>query len=110
MFISRVVVQRTQVGKFQTVTPQGSKELDPDTVLTDYNCHVIVQANKLAIATVTSKAYPRRVAFEVMRDIIAKFEEARPNWAASVTGADQALEFPYMIKVPPPPPLPWFLR
>ncbi len=89
--------------------------MDPDTVLTDYNCHVIVQPNKLAIATVTSKAYPRRVAFEVMRDIIGKFEGAQvrfglcicflslltfgvrarvcvcvcvcvqPNWAASVT-------------------------
>jgi hypothetical protein len=100
MFLTRMVVQRTEVGKFQTVTPQGSKELDPDTVLTDYNCHVIVQPNKLAIATVTSKAYPRRVAFEVMRDIIAKFEQARPGWAANVTpGVDKAIEFPYMIKI-----------
>lgn len=65
MFISRTVVGHTEVGKFQTVTPEGSKEFDPNTVLTDFVSHVIVQPNKLSISAVTSKNYPRRVIFEV---------------------------------------------
>jgi len=100
MFISRTVISHTELGKYQTVTPENSKELDPNTVLTDYYCHVIVQPNKLAIATVTSKAYPRRVAFEVMRDIIAKFEAAQPNWSGqAAAGVDKQIDFPYMIKI-----------
>jgi hypothetical protein len=51
MFISRTVIGHTELGKYQTVTPENSKELDPNTVLTDYYCHVIVQPNKLAIST-----------------------------------------------------------
>jgi hypothetical protein len=82
--------------------------------------HVIVQPNKLAISSVTSKNYPRRVIFEgkkqigcsnffrlffgslfcssVMRDIVAKFEAAQPNWS-SKAGTDTQIDFPYMIKI-----------
>lgn len=97
LFISRTVVQRTAVGKIQTVTPEGSKEFDPNTVLADYYCHVMVKGNKLACATVTSKNYPRRVAFEIMQDISKKFEEQYPNWEAQATsGIDKQLDFAYM--------------
>lgn len=98
LFISRTVVGHTELGKVQTVTPEGSKEFDPNTVLTDFVSHVIVQPNKLAISAVTSKNYPRRVIFEVMRDIATKFEAAQPNWA-SKAGTDTQIEFPYMIKI-----------
>jgi hypothetical protein len=98
LFISRVVVARTAVGKIQTVTPEGGKEFDPDTVLTDFIAHVIVKPNKLALAMVTSKNYPRRVCFEVMQDVAKKWEEVHPNWASYVTGVDKQMEFPYMTK------------
>jgi len=99
LFISRVVVARTALGKIQTVTPEGGKEFDPDTVLTDFIAHVIVKPNKLALAMVTSKNYPRRVCFEVMQDVAKKWEEVHPNWASYVTGVDKQMEFPYMVKV-----------
>lgn len=33
-----------------------------------------------------------------MRDIIAKFEAAQPNWS-SKAGTDTQIEFPYMVKI-----------
>jgi synaptobrevin family protein YKT6 len=98
MFISRVCVARTELGKIQTIIPEG-KEFDPDTVLTDYYCHVMVKSNKLSLAVVTSKNYPRRVAFEVMQDLSKKWEEVHPNWASLATGVDKTIEFPYMTKI-----------
>ena len=68
-------------------------------MLVDYNCHVMVKPNKLALATVTSKAYPRRVAFEVMQDLAKKWEELHPNWSSYLTGVDKQMEFPYMEKI-----------
>lgn len=99
MFISRVCTARTELGKIQTIKPDGSRELDPNTVLTDYDCHIMVKPNKLALAMVTTKAYPRRVAFEVMQDLAKKWEEVHPNWGSYLTGVDKTMEFPYMEKV-----------
>ena len=100
VFISRVVVARTEVGKIQSITPEGGKEFDPDTVLTDFVCHVMVKGNKLALAMVTSKNYPRRVAFEVMQDLAKKWEEVHPNWPEyAMQRVDKQMEFPYMVKV-----------
>ena len=100
VFISRVVVARTEVGKIQSITPEGGREFDPDTVLTDFVCHVMVKGNKLALAMVTSKNYPRRVAFEVMQDLAKKWEEVHPNWPEyAMQRVDKQMEFPYMVKV-----------
>lgn len=65
--------------------------------LLEFVCHCMVKANKLAVAMVTNRDYPRRIAFEVMQDVAKKWEEIHPNWAS--TGVDQNIQFPHMEKV-----------
>ena len=66
-------------------------------VCVEFVCHCMVKANKLAVAMVTNRDYPRRIAFEVMQDVAKKWEEIHPNWQS--TGVDQNISFPHMEKV-----------
>jgi hypothetical protein len=61
-------------------------------VCVEFVCHCMVKANKLAVAMVTNRDYPRRIAFEVMQDVAKKWEEIHPNWQS--TGVDQNIPFP----------------
>lgn len=63
----------------------------------EFVCHCMVKGNKLAVAMVTNRDYPRRIAFEVMQDVSKKWEEIHPNWSSN--GADQNIQFPHMEKV-----------
>lgn len=98
LFISRVVVERTEVDNHQTITVDGDGEFKTNQILENYVCHVYVQGNGLAATTVTSRDYPARIAFGMMINILNKFQEVKPDWKETLKpGKDQKLKFHYMI-------------
>lgn len=69
LFVSREVVQRSKQGDRQSVLHK------------EYVCHAQVTAQGLAVAIITDKEYPARVAYSLLFKCLDEFMRAQTNWS-----------------------------
>lgn len=80
LFISRLVVERTEPGSDQSILLQSSNDVAMENPINNYVCHANVYNSGLAITTVASKEYPRRIAIQCMNTCLAQFQDIMPKW------------------------------